>query len=299
MSAHAGPSANRFLPAELLSVGAVFTTWVLPGAGHWMLGHTVRGLVLLVCIVGLWTMGLLVGGIGVIDHRHPIDEEFIQARSQPERRRSFWFFGQALVAPSLVVHQVHLQRQPPILPPPEGIDRDPNQARFVQPTFAHPFELGQLFTTVAGMLNLLAMIDLLWRVPAGQGPSSGGVRKRPRSSIPPPELPPEVPPELPPEASPGSTPVSPSERPQRVGQASAWETSPAAAPEVQTPPKASDQGETQSATKPSQVDGSIDDPSAKDGGSASNPQSATDTKQPSTDAAETDTQADQKGRLPE
>ncbi|MCC5828976.1 MAG: hypothetical protein JJU36_05965 [Phycisphaeraceae bacterium] len=167
------------------SVAAIVATWVLPGAGHWLLGHRVRGSVLLASIMGLWLLGLLVGGISVIDHLKPLDEEWRMGRDRPTRARSFWYYGQSLVAPSLVVHRFHMARQAPEQPlaPEEAID----EPRMVMPSFAHGYELGQLFTAIAGILNLLAMIDLLWRVPAGKGQAApgsttGGVRRRPLSS---------------------------------------------------------------------------------------------------------------------
>ena len=46
---------------------AAFFTWLLPGLGHWMLGHRRRAVILGGAILLLWLGGLLIGGIGVID----------------------------------------------------------------------------------------------------------------------------------------------------------------------------------------------------------------------------------------
>ena len=132
--------------------------WVLPGLGHLLIGHVGRGLVLGVTIGTLWLGGLLIGGISVIDRRD----------------HSAWFLGQMMVAPSVVVDRYHdnlrsqWQREvgsrADLVPP-------------YEPAFGKPQEQGTLYTALAGLLNLLAMIDVAGRSPAGtpgEAPSPGG-----------------------------------------------------------------------------------------------------------------------------
>ncbi len=113
--------------------------WVLPGLGHWWIGERQRGAILAVSIGGVWLAGLLIGGIGVISYeKHPA-----------------WFVGQALTLPSVLVHF----RSRSI----DSIDPDPDAA--FRPSFGRVREQGILYTALAGLLNLLTMIDLVYRRP--------------------------------------------------------------------------------------------------------------------------------------
>jgi hypothetical protein len=121
---------------------AAFCGWLLPGLGHFLVGQSRRGVVLGVTIGSLWLGGLLIGGVSVIDRRdHPA-----------------WFLGQMLVAPSFAadVTRTRLARGY------EGTfapDDDPPY----EPAYARAHEQGTLYTSLAGLLNLLAIIDLLYR----------------------------------------------------------------------------------------------------------------------------------------
>lgn len=117
-----------------------------PGAGHLVLGQTWRGLHAAAGILGLFITGLLIGGIGVID----------------SRVEGWWFVGQALVGPITfgldAVHQ-HVLKQPlygdhgPVVTP--GPDQHPTYI----PPLGKPAEIGTLFTAVAGMINVIVIVD--------------------------------------------------------------------------------------------------------------------------------------------
>ncbi len=124
--------------------GAI-ATWLIPGAGHFMLGQKGRGVIILASIGLIWVGGLFIGGVGVFDRKgHPV-----------------WFMGQMLIAPSVLVEGYHrsLQSTGGLPPRPD----DPNGA--YQPSFGHVHEQGVLYTSLAGMLNLLAIMDVLYRDP--------------------------------------------------------------------------------------------------------------------------------------
>lgn len=131
---------------------------VLPGLGHIVNGEARRGLCIGVGVLGLFFSGLLVGGIDTID-------------SKEDR---VWFFGQALVGPlSFAIdyaHQTHFKvidpntRQPRSAYPGEG--RDPKNGYALTPgtppnikSISKMNELGTLFSTVAGMLNFIVVLD--------------------------------------------------------------------------------------------------------------------------------------------
>ena len=87
------------------------------------------------------------------------------------RSDSAWFLGQALLAPSFVVDRYRAQlvadhpgRMVPADDPP------------FEPAFGRSRELGTLYTSVAGLLNLLALLDVVYR-PA---PVRGGARQPPK-----------------------------------------------------------------------------------------------------------------------
>ena len=135
-------------------VAAGVAAWCLPGLGHLLLGQTVRGMILGVVIGSVWVGGLWIGGLSVIDRR-----------DQPA-----WFLGQMLLAPSWIVNQHHQRlraswlleagSRPGLVPP-------------YEPAFGKPLELGTLYTGLAGLLNLLCVIDA----------ASGGTPGRERQAV--------------------------------------------------------------------------------------------------------------------
>lgn len=154
---------------------------VFPGLGHFYLGQVRRGALVTGGVMGLYLTGLLIGGIQCVDRR----DNYI------------WFLGQSLVGPMTFgldyVHQEHLKvigpdartgverRREPY--PNEA--RDPTTGRAIgivpmngvptaktadgrtiapaYPTYVKAVprsnELGTLFTTIAGFLNVIVVID--------------------------------------------------------------------------------------------------------------------------------------------
>ena len=127
----------------LATIGA----WLFPGLGYLLMGERKRAAILAVSIGLLWLSGILIGGVSVVDRQqHPA-----------------WFLGQMLVAPSLAVNYYQQQIK-------QDID-DPtviNIDQGYEPSYGHISEQGILYTALAGLLNLLAMIDVVYRAPAGQ-----------------------------------------------------------------------------------------------------------------------------------
>lgn len=122
--------------------GAALAAWVLPGLGHFLLGQRQRGAILCVTIGVLWLAGIIIGGVSVLDHReHPA-----------------WFAGQMLMAPSIVVNRTivyKLKKFPgPILTYPQPS---------YEPSYGRVNEQGILYTALAGLLNLLAILDVIYQ----------------------------------------------------------------------------------------------------------------------------------------
>ena len=126
-------------PTPLVSLCA----WLVPGGGYWLLGERVRAVLVGVCVLGVFALGVLVGGIRVVD----APSEFgVQALLQKP-----WFMGQVLAGPVSVAAAVTANRTDPL-----------------RVSHGRSWEIGTLYTAVAGMLNLLAVIDSAHR--AGRGP---------------------------------------------------------------------------------------------------------------------------------
>ncbi len=125
--------------------------WALPGLGHLLLGQKKRGLIIGLTILGLWLSGLLVGGIYVVDRRAPMDPLDHNARAG----LNLWFLGQAMLGPSLVVEWGRSKL------PIAGIT-DSNPPLAYAPSFGRAHEQGTLFTALAGLLNLLAVLDVVY-----------------------------------------------------------------------------------------------------------------------------------------
>ena len=155
------PNRERFVPlAGLLAV-------LLPGLGHAYLRETWRGAGVAVGVLGLFFGGILIGGIDVVD-------------SKEDR---IWFFVQALVGPVAIAvdyyHQSHFKayevgqrRKLRTGNPgehrrvnPQGIpiwEQSPGAMPPNSKSLGHVNEIGTLAATLAGMLNLIAILDALF-----------------------------------------------------------------------------------------------------------------------------------------
>jgi hypothetical protein len=147
------PTARSSPAASPTLVGVC--AWLVPGSGYFLLGQKARALVVGITVVALFLMGILIGGIRIMDppgwnSDNPdqsissalLNEPIAQLSDKP------WYVGQILCGPVTVIASaisVHLAE--------EGVPS----------SHAHPWEIGALYTAVAGMLNLLAIIDSAYR----------------------------------------------------------------------------------------------------------------------------------------
>lgn len=168
-----GPDATGYV--------ALVLAWAIPGSGHFLIGEKGRGLVFALTIHGLFALGMLVGGLRVIN---PQDQ-------------MIWTYTQFLTGwPMLVAN--HLERsqfepgyvevgrdgktpmqreyengeagqRPPIADESRREERESYAKKFIEahPLFAyHPKvqDVGAVYCGIAGMLNLLVMFDVLLRI---------------------------------------------------------------------------------------------------------------------------------------
>jgi hypothetical protein len=120
---------------------AVFGGWLVPGLGYWILGHKARGLVVFGTILLLFFLGMLIGGVKVVDA--PSQLAMAQIVDKP------WYLLQVMAGAIAMVAAFAA-----------------NHTTIV--SHAHSFDIGTLYTSVAGFLNLLTMVDCGWRA-AEQG----------------------------------------------------------------------------------------------------------------------------------
>ena len=134
-----------------------------------VLGQRKRGVILMIGILSLWAGGILIGGIGVIDQYNATEVQ----GTQVVVRRSWWFFGQAMIGPSIIVERYrnmqahgHAQDHPSDFGDPRTALVPPQTEQDVAPPYepglAKVAEQGTLYTSLAGLLNLLAIIDALY-----------------------------------------------------------------------------------------------------------------------------------------
>ena len=109
----------------LLTVGLL--AWLIPGAGHFLLKEKKRAIIISVTIVLTFCAGLYVGSIGVINP--------VGAKS--------WYVAQIINSPIVAVL---------------GYVATTGD----YPVFGRPNEIGQIYTTIAGLLNLLCIVNAVY-----------------------------------------------------------------------------------------------------------------------------------------
>jgi hypothetical protein len=145
---------------ESLQLGPGLLAVALPGLGHAALGKTKRGALVALGVLGLFFGGILIGGIDSIDARND----------------RWWFMGQALVGPVAFganwVNQSLSAADPGQTAGPGWEEASPPSR---MRSIAHSNEMGMLFATIAGMLNLIAIVDAFWNAPAEKRGARGVV----------------------------------------------------------------------------------------------------------------------------
>jgi hypothetical protein len=111
--------------AYLLVVGLV--GWLVPGAGHLMLNEKKHAIIIFVTIALTFATGLYIGSIGVVN---PIG-------AKP------WYVAQIMNSP-VVAALGHIA------------------AAGDYPVYGRPSEIGQIYTSIAGLLNLLCIVNAVY-----------------------------------------------------------------------------------------------------------------------------------------
>ena len=171
------PPRDHLPPPPLVALVA----WLVPGGGYWVIGQRARALTTGLTIVALFALGLLVAGVRALEvpgwdedgsrirvkasgeKAEPADRfAYSQARwvlaRNPliELRSKPWYIAQVLNGPMALAASawsIWASTPPDAAGPDAG--RDPPGAT----SHSRVNEIGVLYTAVAGMLNLLTIID--------------------------------------------------------------------------------------------------------------------------------------------
>ena len=121
----------------LLIVG--LSAWLVPGAGHFLLKEKKRSIIIFATIAITFCTGLYIGSIGVID---PVG-------AWP------WYVAQIMNSP-MVAALGHLT------------------AGGGYPVYGGPNEIGQIYTSIAGLLNLLCIVNAVYLAHLRRTETAGG-----------------------------------------------------------------------------------------------------------------------------
>jgi hypothetical protein len=124
-------------PSVMYTMVVGLAGWFVPGAGHVIVGERTRGIIIFLTVVALFCGGLYIGSIGVID---PMGEKIA-------------YTGQILTSPLVQL----LARMNPLV---GGLS--------AYPSYGKPFEIGQIYTAIAGLLNLLCVINAAYMAYSGK-----------------------------------------------------------------------------------------------------------------------------------
>lgn len=126
----------------LTVVGAA--AWLVPGGGHYLLNEKRRAAVILTMVALTFLIGLYVGSIGVID----------SINAKP------WYAAQVMNSPAVMIlgsHVAAVQREAR-----EALTEGERPARAPYLVFGRANEIGQIYTSVAGLLNLLCIVNAIY-----------------------------------------------------------------------------------------------------------------------------------------
>jgi hypothetical protein len=163
---------------------AAFLAWLVPGLGHFYQGRTGKGVLFFVCILGTFYYGLYIGQGRVV---YASTEPVLSRNFLNERWQYVCQLGVGLSAMPAIVQRFRVvNRDPPLfgagldnrfMRPPYKIPPEGTRFQSIDPTdktniIEHPdelaqwnyelgeyFEIGTVYTVIAGLLNILAIFD--------------------------------------------------------------------------------------------------------------------------------------------
>ncbi len=136
---------------------AAFLAWLIPGLGHYYQGRTRKAVLYALCIFGLYFLGFSMGDGKIVYWR------WVNPINFPEKFCIYYigqFFMGLTTLPALIQATLTEWGMNPIL---WGYLAEPSQnvLNGLYPRLGKWVEIGTIYTTVAGLLNILAIYDAL------------------------------------------------------------------------------------------------------------------------------------------
>ena len=132
------PTTQSKIDHSLFLVIVALLAWAVPGAGHFVIKERKRAVIIFITITLTFLTGLYVGSIGVID---PVG-------AWP------WYIGQMMTSPAVgMLGHIAKTGQ--------------------YESYGKPLDIGQIYTSIAGMLNLLCIISAVYMAYSGRGEMIG------------------------------------------------------------------------------------------------------------------------------
>ncbi len=122
----------------LFLVVVALMAWAIPGAGHFLIKQSLRAVIIFVTITATFLIGLYIGSIGVVN---------------PQTAKP-WYMAQIFASPAVGMLAS------------ETRDGD-------YEVFGRPADIGQIYTSIAGLLNLLCIISAVYMAYQGRGEMIG------------------------------------------------------------------------------------------------------------------------------
>ena len=120
------PTTSKKAPAGIRAYFVGIIAWLVPGGGHCLHGHWGRGITIFVVICSTFLLGLMLGGIEMIDPKVP------------------WYYAQIIAGGPAILAT--------LIQNPDITSAD---------IYGRGVDLGQVYAGVAGLLNLLCILDAL------------------------------------------------------------------------------------------------------------------------------------------
>lgn len=98
--------------------------WLIPGAGYLVLGEKKRAIIIFIAITLTFTIGLYIASVNIID--------YVNAKA--------WFVAQVLNSPLVII-------------------LGSISAGINNPVYGRTYDIGQIYTSIAGLLNLLCIVN--------------------------------------------------------------------------------------------------------------------------------------------
>jgi hypothetical protein len=129
----------------LLAVGVL--AWIIPGGGHFLIRERRRAAIIFVTITLTFVVGLYVGSIAVVN----------SVDSRP------WFLAQICASPLVgILDNIRT-----------GGYENASGQHVQYEAYGRPGDVGQIYTSIAGLLNLLSVLSAVYMAYTGRGEMIG------------------------------------------------------------------------------------------------------------------------------